>query len=113
MPADPFNHQVGLDDLRQELGQARQKLADAVGVTAATGVTLREVMVAYEAHVRRSLTLPNGYLRPWGRTKIDQLDSIRSYLADKQFGGDFLALDLANLPMTAARRSTGSSEGDP
>ena len=97
-PGDPFNHQVGLDDLRQELGQVRQKLADAVGVSAATGITVRQVMVAYEGQIRRSLTLPNGYLRPWGRTKIDQLDSIRSYLSDERFGGrDYLALDLADL----------------
>ena len=63
-------------------------------------VTVRQAMDAYEAHVRRSLTLPNGYLRPWGRTKLDQLDSIRNYLADERFGGrDYLSLDLADLSL--------------
>jgi integrase len=97
-PANPPFYQLGLDDLRQELGSARQNLSDAVGVSSATGTTLRQAMAAYEAHVQRSLTLPNGFLRAWGRTKLDQLDSIRNYLADERFGGrDFLALDLAGL----------------
>jgi hypothetical protein len=97
-PGDPFIHQAGLDDLRQEASNARQKLSDALGVPDATGTTVRQAMGAYEAHIRRSLTLPNGDLRPWGRTKLDQLDSIKNYLADERFGGrDYLALDLANL----------------
>jgi hypothetical protein len=97
-PGDPLNHQVGLDDLRDELVDLRKKLSDSTGVPAATGITVRQAMTAYEAHVRRSLTAPDGFLRPWGRTKLDQLDSIRSYLADERFGGrDFLSLDLAGL----------------
>lgn len=44
------------------------------------------------------MTPPNGYLRRWGRTKVDHLDSIRGYLGDERFGGrDCLALDLGEL----------------
>ncbi|SIN88664.1 hypothetical protein SAMN05444166_1446 [Singulisphaera sp. GP187] len=97
-PGDPLNHQIGLDDLRQELVELRQKISDAAGTPAATGTTVQQAITAYEVHVRRSLTLPDGFLRPWGRTKLDQLDSIRNYLSDERFGGrDFLSLDLSGL----------------
>jgi hypothetical protein len=97
-PGDPSHYQTGLDDLRDELIDLRKKLSDSTGVPAATGITVRQAMTAYEIYVRRSLTSPDGFLRPWGRTKLDQLDSISSYLGDERFGGrDYLSLDLAGL----------------
>jgi hypothetical protein len=97
-PGDPLNHQVGLDDLRQELVDLLKNLSDSTGLPAATGITVRQTMTAYEMYDRRSLTSPDGLFRPWGLTKLDQLDSIRSYLADERFGGrDFLSLNLAGL----------------
>ena len=100
LPASPEIHQIGLDDLRQELGEARRELSEAVGVaaTAITGITIRGSIAAYVEHIRRGFTLPDGHLRPWGRTKLDQLDSIARYLSDERFGGrNFLALDLCEL----------------
>jgi integrase len=97
-PEDPTSHQVGLEDIRRQIGLARQQLTSASAVKKAIGVTVRQAITTYEAHVRRSLTLPDGHLRPWGRTKLDQMDSIRNYLSDVRIGGrDFLALDLAEL----------------
>ncbi len=97
-PARPADYQFGLDSLQDEIAQSRQALSSSQEVKEATGTTLGKAVGAYEAHVRRSFTGPDGYLRPWGRTKLDQLDSIRLYLADERFGGrDFLKLDLAEL----------------
>ena len=97
-PAHPNNYQAGLEMLQGDISQARKQLSSALAVPAATGTTVRKAMTAYEVHVRRTLTSPDGYLRPWGRTKLDQLESIRNYLSDARFGGrDYLALDLAAL----------------
>lgn len=97
-PSNPQNYQIGLDDLRGEITFARQQLSNALCVPAASGLSVRKAMTSYEAHVRNKLTIANGYLRPWGRTKLDQLESIKNYLSDERFGGrDYLALDLAGL----------------
>lgn len=97
-PGDRAGYEAGLNDIRRQMDHAQRRIASATDVPNATGVTVRAAVTAYESHVRRSLTLPNGFLRPWGRTKLDQLESIKNYLADGRFGGkDFLALDLAEL----------------
>ncbi len=97
-PARPADYQFGLASLQDDIGQARQTLSDSLEVKGATGTTVRQAMDTYEASIRRSFTRPDGYLRPWGRTKLDQMASIRAYLSDERFGGrDFLKLDLADL----------------
>jgi hypothetical protein len=97
-PMDPEGHQSGLRSLQAQMENARRTLSAAIHVDKATGVTVGEAIEAYGAHLQRTFTLPNGHLRPWGRTRLDQLDSIRSYLADEMFGGrNYLLLDLAEL----------------
>lgn len=97
-PTDSRGYREGLDNIRRQMDNAQQRLSWALDVPNATGVNVRTAVTAYESHVRKALTLPDGFLRPWGRTKLDQLDSIRNYLADERFGGrDFLAIDLADL----------------
>ena len=91
-------YQYGIDEIRSNVAEGRQKLAESQGLSEATGVSLSKAMDGYEAHVRQALTLPNDFLKPWGRTKLDQVASIRNYLSDPRFGGrNFLVLDLAEL----------------
>jgi len=100
-PTDAAYYQNGLDDLRAEISGVRQQLSNALDVRNATGVTVREAFETYAAKVEKDYTQPNGVLKPWGKTKLDQLKSIRSYLADERFDErDFLALDLADLSYT-------------
>ena len=97
-PMDPEGYQSGLRDLQIQMDKAKRSLSASLQVEQATGVTARQAIEAYASSIVRSSTLPNGYLKPWGRTRLDQLDSIRNYLSDERFGGrDFLALDLADL----------------
>jgi Phage integrase family len=97
-PMDPESHQSGLKDLQVQMERARQSLSSSLQVEKATGVTVRQAMETYASSIERSFRQPNGYLKPWGRTRLDQIDSIRSYLSDERFGGrDYLALDLAGL----------------
>ncbi len=97
-PTDPEGYQSGLRDLQIQMDKAKRSLSASLQVEQATGVTARQAIEAYASSIVRSSTLPNGYLKPWGRTRLDQLDSIRNYLSDERFGGrDFLALDLADL----------------
>jgi len=97
-PMDPEGYQSGLRDLQIQMDKAKRSLSASLQVEQATGVTARQAIEAYASSIVRSSTLPSGYLKPWGRTRLDQLDSIRNYLSDERFGGrDFLALDLADL----------------
>ena len=78
--------------------RAKRSISASLQVESATGVTVRQAMETYASSIERSFRQPNGYLKPWGRTRLDQIDSIRSYLSDERFGGrDYLALDLAGL----------------
>jgi len=113
-PMDPEGYQSGLRDLQIQMDKAKRSLSASLQVEQATGVTARQAIEAYASSIVRSSTLPNGYLKPWGRTRLDQLDSIRNYLSDERFGGrDFLALDLADLTYSRATRSMVSSGGGP
>jgi hypothetical protein len=91
-------HQSGLHDVHIQMERAKRTLSASLRVEKATGVSVRQAIEAYTLSIERSSTLPNGYLKPWGRTRLDQIDSIINYLSDKRFGGrDYLALDLAGL----------------
>ncbi len=97
-PMDQVGYQSGLRDLQIQMEKARRSLSASLEVEKATGITVRQAMEAYRASIERSSTQPNGYLKPWGRTRLDQFDSIRNYLSDERFGGrDYLVLDLSDL----------------
>jgi hypothetical protein len=99
-PANPNDLKSALSDVQQDLQQARTFLSLALDVPSATGQNLAEAFDAYEVHVREEATDPNGSLSPWGKTKLDQVSSIRAYLKDKRFGKrNYLTLDLAELDL--------------
>jgi len=87
-PIDPILVDLGLDDLRNELAQVRMQLSTAINVTKPTGVTLGNALDAYDIVLRRENTEPTGALRPWGKTQVDQLKSVKTYLGDERFGGN-------------------------
>jgi integrase len=96
-PADPNDLESAISVIQQDIPKARNTLSLAINVPTATGRTLREAFDAYEVQTKRDNTNSNG-LSAWGKTKLDQIHSIRSYLGDERFGGqDLLALDLAEL----------------
>jgi hypothetical protein len=97
-PMDREHHDAGLRDLHVEIERARRTVSSALQVEEAVGVTLKEAMDAYGSSIEQEFRQPNGYLKPWGRTRLDQLDSIKSYLADERFGGkNHLEMDLGEL----------------
>jgi len=98
VPMDPEGYQSGLRDIQIQMEKAKRSLSASLQVENATGVTVRQALETYASSIDRSFRQPNGYLKPWGRTRLDQIDSIRSYLSDERFGGrDYLSLDLAGL----------------
>jgi hypothetical protein len=100
-PMDRGAHQSGLNDIHIQKERATRTLSASLQVEKATGVSVRQAIEAYASSIERSSTLPNGFLKPWGRTRLDQIDSIKNYLSDERFGGrDYLALDLAALTYT-------------
>jgi len=100
-PADPNDLKSALSDMQQVVQDARSTLSVALNVPAATGQTLAEAFDAYEIQTKNESTDPTGSVSPWGKTKLDQVSSIRAYLTDKRFGGrNFLTLDLGELNYT-------------
>ena len=97
-PIDPIRVDLGLENLRSDLAQVRMQLSTASNVTKPTGVTLGNALDAYDIVLRRENTEPTGALRPWGKTQVDQLKSVKTYLGDVRFGGvDFTKLDLTEI----------------
>ena len=97
-PIDRILVDLGLENLRNDLAQVRMQLSTAINVTKPTGVTLGNALDAYDIVLRRENTEPTGALRPWGKTQVDQLKSVKTYLGDERFGGiDFTKLDLTEI----------------
>lgn len=97
-PMDPEHHQAGMRDLQIQMEKAKRTVSAILHVERATGVSFQKAIDAYASSIEQAFRQPNGYLKPWGRTRLDQLDSIRNYLSDERFGGkNHLALDLAAL----------------
>ena len=97
-PTIPLLAELGIEDLRNELAQVRQQLSTAINVAKPTGVTFAKALDAYEVVLRKENTVPTGALTPWGKTQVDQLKSVKTYLGDNRFGGiDFTKLDLTEI----------------
>jgi hypothetical protein len=97
-PANPDDLKFAWSDMQQSVQKGRSTLSLALSVPAATGQTLAEAFDAYETHIPEKSTDPTGSLSPLGKTKLDQISSIRAYLRDKRFGKrNFLSPDLAEL----------------
>jgi Phage integrase family len=102
-PTIPFLSELGIQDLRNELAQVRQQLSTATNVVKPVGVTLAKALDAYEIVLRKESTLPTGALTPWGKTQVDQLKSVKTYLADNRFGSvNFIKLDLTEITYNRA-----------
>lgn len=100
-PANKFLYDVGLADVQVDIDRGRQSLSKIIGVPNATGKTLKQALHSYSIHLRKENTLPDGTLKPWGKTQLDQLDSITAYLQhEKIVARKYLAMDLAELTLT-------------
>lgn len=101
VPAIERMYEIGLNDVREIIDRERKTLSKIIGVPNATGRTLKQAVKAYCDHLRKEKTLPNGSLIPWGKTQLDQVDSITGYLKHEKIAPqNFLLLDLAELTLT-------------
>jgi len=88
-PADEFLYRVGLQDLVGDNEKSAARLSSAVGVPGATGQTLHQALRGYQEYLQREYLDTDGLLTDNGRTKVEQIKTIVSYVPDP----DLAALD--------------------
>src|SRR5690606_2483681 len=79
-PADQFLYQVGLQDLVGDNEKSAARLSSAVGVPGATGQTLHQALRGYQEYLQREYLDTDGLLTDNGRTKVEQIKTIMSYV---------------------------------
>jgi hypothetical protein len=85
-PADPFLFDVGRQDLADTIAEAQAHLSPAVGVPKATGQTLHQAFRSYLEYLRREYRTGEDSITDNGKTKIDQIISMRAYVPDLDLG---------------------------
>jgi hypothetical protein len=85
-PADPFLYDVGRQDLADTATKAQARLAPAPGAPETTGQTLHQAFKAYIEHVRQEYRTGEGGITDNGKSKIDLIVSVQSYLPDTDLG---------------------------
>lgn len=93
-PKDSFTFDLGRADLSSNVISAEEELERVIGPKA-TGQNLHEAMRAYQNHIAKEYRNPeNGTITDNGKTKIDQVKSIMTYLPDQDLGSlDYSACD--------------------
>ena len=77
-PAHLDKFEFGVGYVQAQVVSSRTTLSDALRVPNATGQTVAEAVAVYESVVRKRHTTPTGAIEPWGKTRLDQVSSIRS-----------------------------------
>ena len=85
-PADAFLYDVGRQDLVDIIAEAQTRLAPIGGVPRAIGQTLHQALKAYIERIRKEYRLGESGITDNGKTKIDQIISIQSYVPDVDLG---------------------------
>jgi hypothetical protein len=86
-PSDQFLYEAGRHDLIGDVEASRAHLAKAIGTTIATGQTLHEALQAFQERIKNEYKdSADGLLSDDGKTKIDQISTIITYVADRDLG---------------------------
>lgn len=92
-PANPFLHEAGKSDILTEIGRLQSLITTSAGKTL-TGQKLHQAIDAYRQHVLQEYTDESGAITDNGKTKLDILKSLKSYLPDPDLGElDFTGCD--------------------
>jgi hypothetical protein len=90
-PASPFMYRTGQQDILDAIEQERAKLGRGAR---ATGQTLHQALRAYQQSIEREYRDADGTISDNGKTKVNQIRAILSYLPDLDLGSlDFTATD--------------------
>jgi hypothetical protein len=108
-PASPFLYQTGQQDIRNAIELERAKLGRGGGET---GQTLHQALRAYQQSIEREYRDADGTISDNGKTKVNQIRAILTYLTDLDLGSlDFTATD--NLFGVFRRRPLSTRYGKP
>lgn len=85
LPKNDFLYRTGQADIAQDV-QRGQRILSMGGIRQKTGQTLHDAIRAYQAHIRREYLDTDGHLTDNGKTKLDQLHAILTYIEDRDLG---------------------------
>lgn len=93
--ANEHLYEAGNNVLASAIKTSQQRLADAIGSSKATGQNLHAALRSYQEHIRHEYRdSRDGTITDNGKKKIDQIDTIISYLPDSDLGAlDFQGAD--------------------
>lgn len=93
--ANEFLFETGKQTLATNIKSTQQRLAQAIGSPTATGQSFHEALRGYQQHIRHEYRdSVDGSITDNGKKKLDQIDTIISYLPDLDLGAlDFQGAD--------------------
>lgn len=96
-PANQFLYEVGREDIEREIAHLQRGLSTAAptGNVDTTGQTLFQALGAYREHIRHEYQTDVG-ITDNGKTKLDQLKSIETYVSDIDLGTSILQVATAS-----------------
>ncbi len=88
LPSDQFLYEVGRKDLIGDIEASHAQMANALGTSTATGQSLHEALRAYQDNLikREYIDSTDGQLTDNGKTKLDQIKTIITYVPDVDLG---------------------------
>lgn len=87
LPANASQYEIGRQDLSGDIERSHAALSRTIGSAHATGQLLHEALRAYQEAIKVEYKdSTDGLLSDNGKTKIDQIKTIMTYIADRDLG---------------------------